>query len=125
VSDSPAHGSSAADRRQRPARMEIGVSRGGVGTLISELRLSIALHTPSDFFAEPGHECPPMIPKLVDRGGFEVSGPHRMAIWHGGYAESAARADGIVAWLNCCRLRGSAKKWRRAESAADLGGPIM
>jgi hypothetical protein len=61
--------------------------------------LTIALYAPTGYRA-PGHPgAPPIIPKLVELGGFEVSAAHRVAIWHGGYAEAEARLDSIIRWL--------------------------
>jgi hypothetical protein len=50
-------------------------------------------------YREPGREGAPFIPGLVERLGFEVSGQHRVAIWHGGYVEAARRVDAIALWL--------------------------
>jgi hypothetical protein len=60
--------------------------------------LSRTLAAPGPF-REPGHVSPPMIDELVDGGGFEVSAPHHVAIWHGGFVEAAAHTERISAWL--------------------------
>jgi hypothetical protein len=51
------------------------------------------------FFMEPGHRSPPLPCELAARGSFEVSAPHRVAIWYGGFGEAATRLDGMVPWL--------------------------
>jgi hypothetical protein len=61
--------------------------------------LTRTLDAPRDFFNEPGHSSPPDPHDLAARGGFEVSGQHRVAIWHGGFVEAASRIDPIVEWL--------------------------
>jgi len=61
--------------------------------------LGETLGTGSNFFFEPGHSSPPMPCELVTRGAFEVSQPHRVALWHGGFIEATTRLDGIVPWL--------------------------
>ena len=50
-------------------------------------------------FFEPGHASPPLISELVNEGAFEVSTPHRVAVWYGGFSEAATRVDRIVRWL--------------------------
>jgi SIR2-like domain len=59
-----------------------------------------ALHASVSYFFEPGSASPPTPSELAGRGAFEVSAPHRVAIWHGGFGEAAARLDGIVPWLD-------------------------
>jgi hypothetical protein len=80
-------------RKLRDGRIIGGVAFGG------SWPLSISLHAPTQFFGEPGHESPPIIPALVQAGGFEVSRTHKVAIWHGGYAEAASRLGVIAPWL--------------------------
>jgi hypothetical protein len=72
--------------------------------------LQRTLDVPDHFFREPGHEAAPHPHALALRGGFEVSGPHRVAIWHGGFVEAASHIDRIVEWLlgaDDSRLSGS------------------
>ena len=59
-----------------------------------------SLHASGNFFLEPGHTSPPIPSELAARGAFEVSTPHRIAIWYGGFGEVATRLDGIVPWLD-------------------------
>jgi hypothetical protein len=62
--------------------------------------LCAALNASGSFFLEPGHMSPPVLSELAAKGGFEVSKPHRVAIWHGGFVEAAARLEGILPWLD-------------------------
>ena len=62
-------------------------------------RLTLALQAPSQY-REPGHAAPPDIDELIAKNGFEVSSPHRVAIWHGGFVEATRRLDAIVDWLD-------------------------
>jgi hypothetical protein len=50
-------------------------------------------------FAEPGYSIPADVSDLVARGGFEVNGKSRVAIWHGGMSAATPRLDAILAWL--------------------------
>lgn len=59
-----------------------------------------ALHASGSYFFEHGHTSPPIPSELAARGAFEVSTPHRVAIWYGGFGEAVTRLDGIVPWLN-------------------------
>jgi len=61
-----------------------------------ELRES--LNAASCFF-EPGHSSPSCPLELAHTRAFEVSMPHKVAIWHGGFDASAERLDGVVPWL--------------------------
>lgn len=62
--------------------------------------LCAALNASGNYFLEPGHPSPPLPSKLAARRAFEVSAPHRVAIWHGGFSEVATRLDSIVQWLD-------------------------
>lgn len=62
-------------------------------------QLRLALGASGNFFLEPGHSSPPIPAELAARGGFEVASPRRVAIWHGGFTNSAERADSIIQWL--------------------------
>lgn len=62
-------------------------------------RLTLALQAPSQY-REPGHAAPPDIDELIAKNGFEVSSPHQVAIWHGGFLEVTRRLDAIVDWLD-------------------------
>ena len=59
-----------------------------------------ALHASGSYFFEPCHTSPPIPSELAARRAFEVSTPHRVAIWYGGFGEAATRLDGIVPWLD-------------------------
>ncbi|MGB8031445.1 MAG: SIR2 family protein [Terracidiphilus sp.] len=63
------------------------------------IELCAALNASGNNFLEPGHTSPPMPSELAATGAFEVSAPHRVAIWYGGFAEAATRLDGILPWL--------------------------
>jgi hypothetical protein len=63
------------------------------------IELCAALNASGNNFLEPGHTCPPMPSELAATGAFEVSAPHRVAIWYGGFPEAATRLDGILPWL--------------------------
>jgi hypothetical protein len=62
--------------------------------------LSTTLGAPGNYFLEPGHSSPPHLADLIADGAFEVSAPHRVAIWHGGFCEAASRLDKILPWLD-------------------------
>lgn len=62
--------------------------------------LCTALNTSSSHLLEPGHASPPLPSDLAARGAFEVSAPHRVALWYGGFGEAATRLDGILPWLD-------------------------
>jgi hypothetical protein len=60
-----------------------------------------SLATPRGFFKEPGEpEVLAMPASLAARGGFEVSDPSKVALWHGGFVEATERFDSIVEWLS-------------------------
>lgn len=48
------------------------------------------------FFRPPHPALPVPAPELL----FEVSPPHRVALWRGGFVEAAPRRDDMVAWLS-------------------------
>jgi hypothetical protein len=58
------------------------------------------LGTSGDFFREPGHSSPSGPSELAAKGSFEVSAPHRVALWHGGFVEAASRLNDILVWLD-------------------------
>jgi hypothetical protein len=62
--------------------------------------LCTALNTSSSHLLEPGHASPPLPSELAATGAFEVSAPHRVALWYGGFGEAANRLDGILPWLD-------------------------
>jgi len=62
--------------------------------------LCAALNASGNCFVEPGHTSPPIPSELAATGAFEISTPHRIAIWYGGFGEAASRLDGIVPWLD-------------------------
>jgi len=76
-------------------------------------KLTLALQASSQY-REPGHAAPPDIDELIAKNGFEVSSPHRVAIWHSGFVEATRRLDAIVDWLDGeaddCILAGEAPK---------------
>ncbi len=60
--------------------------------------LTRALHAPGPY-AAPGHVHPPVPRELAETVNFELSAPHRVAIWHGGFV-GAERASGrMLDWL--------------------------
>ncbi|MEH2563809.1 SIR2 family protein [Bradyrhizobium sp. AZCC 2289] len=54
------------------------------------MNVNISLHAPTGF-RKPGHASPPDIDELVAHDGFEVSGLHKVAIWHGGFVEAVRK----------------------------------
>jgi hypothetical protein len=63
------------------------------------IELCAALNASANQFLEPGHTSPPLPSELAERGAFEVSAPHRLAIWYGGFGEAASRLAAILPWL--------------------------
>jgi len=62
--------------------------------------LSTTLGASSSYFLEPGHSSPSRPLDIAAVGAFEVSKPHRIALWHGGFEKAAHRLDGILPWLS-------------------------
>jgi hypothetical protein len=62
--------------------------------------VSTTLGANGDSFRTPDYSSPPRLSELAASGGFEVSVPHRVALWYGGFVETAARLDSIVTWLD-------------------------
>lgn len=58
------------------------------------------LNTSASHFLEPGHTSPCLPSELAARGGFEISGPHRVAVWYGGFGEAASRLGAVLSWLD-------------------------
>ena len=62
--------------------------------------LCAALNASASHYLEPAHTPQLLLSELAARGAFEVSAPHRVALWYGGFGEAATRLDGIVPWLD-------------------------
>jgi hypothetical protein len=62
--------------------------------------LCAALNASGHVFSEPGHSSPTAPSELLTRGAFEVTTPHRVALWYGGFGAAAGRLDGILPWLD-------------------------
>jgi hypothetical protein len=62
--------------------------------------LCASLNASGSCFFEPGYSSPPLPSDLAASGAFEVSAPHRVAIWHGGFGAATVRVDNIVPWLS-------------------------
>ena len=63
------------------------------------LELCATLNVSGDVWAEPGYSSPAIPSELVTKRSFEVAGPHRVGIWHGGFIEAVRSLDRIVHWL--------------------------
>jgi len=63
------------------------------------IELCASLNASGNNFLELGHMSPPIPSELAATGAFEISVPHRVALWYGGFGEAAARLDGILPWL--------------------------
>lgn len=55
---------------------------------------------PGDFFREIGHPSAPSPRELAANNRFEVSGQHKVAIWHAGFTSAAEAVDRIAPWLS-------------------------
>jgi hypothetical protein len=62
--------------------------------------LCATLRATGDLFREPGRTSPARPSELAATGAFEVASPNGVAIWYGGFIESEARLDAILAWLD-------------------------